>query len=89
MRVMMVSPGFPIGCEAEIGTMIIYKWSLTIPLVLMTMVDMTVERKMEESFERTSANLEMYSGAKIPNAPESLEGGNVGLKFQSKMLRMW
>ena len=45
--------------------------------------------KMEESFERTPANLEMYLGAKIPNAPESLDGGNVGLKFQSKLLRMW
>ena len=84
----MVSPGFPIGCEAEIGTMIIYKWSLTIPLVLMTMVDMTVERKMEESFERTSANLEMYSGAKILKATETLDGINVGLELQSKMLRI-
>jgi hypothetical protein len=32
-------------------------------------------RKIEESFERAPANLEMYSGAKIPKAPESLEGG--------------
>ena len=67
------------------------KWSLTIPLVLMTMVGMRVDsvRKMEECFERAPANLEKYSGARIPNASESLDGGNIGLKFQSKLLRMW
>ena len=91
MRVMMVSPGFPKGCEAQIGTRIIYKWILTTPLVLMTMVDMRVDSvwKMEESFGRAPAILEIYLRAKIPNAPESLDGGNVGLKFQSKLLRMW
>ena len=45
-------------------------------------------RKWGESFERAPANVEKYSGAKIPNAPKSLEVRNVGLKFQSKMLRM-
>ena len=91
MRVMMVSLEFPKDCEAQIGTMIMFKWSLAIPLVLMTMVGMRVDlvRRMEESFERAPAHLEMYSRARIPKAPESLEGGNVGLKFQFKMLGMW
>ena len=91
IRVVMVSPGFPKGCEAQIGTRIICKWILTTPLVLMTMVGMRVDLvwKMEESFKRAPVNLEMYLKAKIPNASKSLEGGHVGLKFQSKMLRMW
>ena len=46
-------------------------------------------RKMEESFERAPANLEMYLGPKIPNASKTLEGIHVGLKFQFKMLRRW
>jgi hypothetical protein len=60
MRVMMVSPGFPKGCEAQIGTRIMCKWIVTIPLILMTMVGMRVDsvRKMEECFERAPANLE-------------------------------
>src|ERR1700737_2322990 len=43
MRVMMVRPGFPKGCEAQIGTRIICKWILTTPLLLMTMVGMKVD----------------------------------------------
>jgi hypothetical protein len=42
--------------------------------------------EVEESLERGPTNLEENSGARLPNAPESLEGGDVGLKFQLKML---
>ena len=45
-------------------------------------------RKMEESFERAPVN-KMYLAVSIPNAPESLEGGDVGLKFQFKMYGRW
>jgi hypothetical protein len=41
---------------------------------------------VEESLERGSENLEENSRARLPNVPESLEGGDVGLKFQLKML---
>ena len=91
MRVMMVSPGFPKGCEAQIGIRIIWKWNLTISLISMVMVGMRVDsvRKMEVSFERAPANLKNYLGPRIPNAPKTLEGINVGLKFQFEMLRRW
>jgi hypothetical protein len=39
---------------------------------------------VEEFFEKGPENLEDNSGARLPNAPESLEGGDVGLKFQLK-----
>jgi hypothetical protein len=42
--------------------------------------------EVEESLKRGPENLEENSGARLPNAPESLEGGDVGLKFQLKML---
>jgi hypothetical protein len=42
--------------------------------------------EVEESLERGPKNLEENSGARLPNTPESLEGGDVGLKFQLKML---
>ena len=42
--------------------------------------------KVEKSLERGLENLQENSGARLPNAPESLEGGDVGLKFQLKML---
>ena len=91
MRVMMVRPGFSKGCEAQIGTRIMCKWILTIELIMMSMVGMMVNsvRKWGESFETAPANLEMSSWAKILNALETLDGINVGLEFQSKMLRMW
>ena len=87
----MVNPGFRKGCEAQIGRKIMCKWILTTQLIIMSMVGMMVNsvKKWEESFERAPANLEMYWGPKIPNAPEILDGINVGLEFQSKMLRMW
>ena len=87
----MLSPGFPKDFEAPIGTKVMYKWILTTSLIVMTKLGMMVDlvRKWEESFKKAPTNLEMYSRAKILNAPENLEGGNVGLKFQSKMLRMW
>jgi len=64
------------------------KWNLTIPLVLMTMVGMMVDsvRKMVESFERAPAHLKKHLGPRIPNAPKTLEGIYVGLKFQFEML---
>lgn len=40
---------------------------------------------MEESFQRALPYLEENSGARLPNAHESLEGGDVILKFQLKM----
>ena len=43
--------------------------------------------KMKEALERALANLEKYLGAKILYAHLSLDDGNVGLKFQFKMLR--
>jgi hypothetical protein len=42
--------------------------------------------EVEEFLERGPENLEENSGARLPNVPESLEGGDVGLKFQLKML---
>ena len=57
----------------------------------MTMVGMTVDlvRKIEEFVQTDTANFEKYSGANIPNAPVSLDGDNVKLTFQFKMLRRW
>ena len=48
---------------------------LTTPFITMSMVGMIVNsvRKMEEAYERDPANLKKYSGAKIPNAPISLD----------------
>jgi hypothetical protein len=44
-------------------------------------------KDMEESIERTLANLKESLGARLPNAPMSLESGDVGLIFQLKMLK--
>ena len=41
---------------------------------------------MEESLGRAPASLKENSGARLPNTPESLESGDVGLKFQLKIL---
>ena len=89
--IMMVNPTSPKSCDSQIRTRIMCKWILTTSFIIMTMVGMMVDsvRKWWEAFERAPANLKMYSGAKILKAPESLQGRNVGLKFQSKMLRMW
>ena len=91
MRVMMVSPRFPKGCDVQIETRIMCKWSLIIPLILMIMVGMRVDlvRKMKDSFEKVPANLKEYLWPRIPNSPKTLEGINVGLKFQFEMLRKW
>jgi hypothetical protein len=43
-------------------------------------------KEMGESIERTLANLKESLGARLPNAPMSLESGDVGLTFQLKML---
>ena len=88
---MTVSPEFRKGCDAQIGIRIRYKWVLTILLVPMPMVGMRVDsvRSMKESFERAPANLKKFLGPRIPNAPKTLEGISVGLKFQFEMLRRW
>jgi hypothetical protein len=85
---MMVSPRFLKGCDAQIGTRIMSKWILTVPLFIMTMVGNMVDlvKKIGESIERTLANLKESLGAKLPNAPLSLESDDVGLTFQLKML---
>jgi hypothetical protein len=44
-------------------------------------------KEMGESIEWTLANLKESLGARLPNAPMSLESGNVGLTFQLKMLK--
>jgi len=41
---------------------------------------------MREFIERTPANLKESLGARLPNAPMSLESCDVGLTFQLKML---
>jgi hypothetical protein len=41
---------------------------------------------MGESIERTLANLKENLGARLPNAPMSLESSDVGLTFQLVML---
>jgi hypothetical protein len=41
---------------------------------------------MEESIERSPANLKENLGVKLPNAPKSLESGDAGLKFHFKKL---
>jgi hypothetical protein len=41
---------------------------------------------MGESIERIPANLKESLGARLPNAPMSLESCDVGLTFQPKML---
>jgi hypothetical protein len=40
---------------------------------------------MGESIERTSASLKENLGARLPNAPISLESCDIGLIFQLKM----
>jgi hypothetical protein len=42
-------------------------------------------KEMGESIRRTPANLKESLGARLPNAPMSLESCNVGLTFQLKM----
>jgi hypothetical protein len=42
---------------------------------------------MGEFIERTPANLKESLGARLPNAPMSLESCDVGLTFQLKMLK--
>jgi hypothetical protein len=42
--------------------------------------------KEMESIERTLSNLKESLGARLPNAPTSLESGDVGLTFQLQML---
>jgi hypothetical protein len=44
---------------------------------------------MEESIERTPANLKKNLRAKLSNAPKSLESCYVGLKFQFEKLDLW
>ena len=87
----MVSSGFPIGCDAQIGIRIMCKWILTTTLIIITMMGTMVDsvRKWGESFETATANLKKYSGARILNVLKNLEGCHVRLKFQFKMLGSW
>lgn len=64
------------------------KRTLTPPLFLMAMVRMIVDfgEEMEPSLQKGLTNLEKNLGARLPNALESLEGGDVGFNFQLKML---
>ena len=66
-----------------------YKWIMTTPFMIMSMLEMMVDalKKRKEAYERASANLKKYTGARIPYVPVSLDAGNVKLKFQFKMLR--
>ena len=41
---------------------------------------------MKESFERDPAKLKYNLEVRLPNASKNLEGSDVGLKFQLKML---
>jgi hypothetical protein len=43
-------------------------------------------KEMGEFIQRTLANLKVSLGARLLNAPMSLESGDVGLTFQLKML---
>jgi hypothetical protein len=43
-------------------------------------------KELGESIVRTLANLKESLGARLPNAPMSLESGDVELTFQLKML---
>jgi hypothetical protein len=43
-------------------------------------------KEMGESIQRTLANLKESLGVRLPNAPMSLESGDVGLTFQLKIL---
>ena len=42
--------------------------------------------EVEKFLERDPANLEEILEDRLPNLPENLEGGNVGLEFQLKMV---
>ena len=44
--------------------------------------------EVEESFERDPTKLDKNLEARLPNAPEGLKGGDVGLKFEPKMLEL-
>ena len=90
MRVMMVSPGLLKGCEAQNGTRIISKGILTLPLILMRMVGMMVDlvREWRSALIGLLQTSKRIWGARLPNAPMSLESGDVGLKFQLKMLEV-
>jgi len=85
MWVMMVNPRFLRSCYAQNGTRIMSKRILT-PQMKMVWVMVHWVRKWGSPLIRNPANLEAHSEARLPNAPESLEGGDVGLKFQLKML---
>ena len=48
--------------------------------------DGAMGEEVEESLERDPGYVKENSETRLPNAPESLEGGDVGLKCQLKML---
>ena len=48
--------------------------------------DGAMEEEVEECVEKDPTNLEIYWEARLPNAPKSLEGCDVKLSFQFKML---
>jgi hypothetical protein len=85
---MMVSPRFLKGCDAQIVTRIMSKWILIAPLFLMTMDGNMVDlvRKWGSPLKRLPQTSKRVLGSRLPNAPMSLESGDVGLTFQLKML---
>ena len=46
-----------------------------------------LNEELKKSFVRAFANLEDNSGVRLPNAPKSLENGDVVIKSHLKMLR--
>jgi hypothetical protein len=77
----MVSPRLLKGCYAQIGTMIMWKWILTVPLFLMTMVGNMVDlvKKWGSPLKELPGNLKESFGGRLPNAPMTLENCDVGL----------
>jgi hypothetical protein len=74
--------------DAQNRRNIMSKWILTPPLILMTMVGMIMDsvRTWKCPLIGFLHTLKRNSGARLSNAPESLENGDVGVRFQLKML---
>lgn len=81
----MVSLGFLDSCDAQNQTMILSKRVFD-PVIDSNDNDGEMRRKVEDSLERDPANPEENFGTRLPNTPENFESGNVGLKFQLKIL---
>jgi hypothetical protein len=48
--------------------------------------DIGFGKEIDKTLKQTSTNLKENFGARLPNAPISLQSVNIGLKFQLKML---